>query len=117
MAKRDRSSAGSIPKLWELELIGNQFSTQKCRFMGKEVREISHFIVESPCVFAPTVSALPRTLLPTNTLVNSLFHGKKWQKRINSRFPGIGNDPTLDGRGWRDTNRQGVGIAWTMTPI
>ena len=29
--------------------------TQKCRFMGKEVREISHFFVALPRVFALAV--------------------------------------------------------------
>ena len=41
--------------------------TQKCRFMGKEVREISRFFVAPPHVFAPALCAASRTSLPRNT--------------------------------------------------
>ena len=43
-------------------------TTQKCRFMGKEVHEISRFLVEPPCVFtfAPPSERRATTHVPTN---------------------------------------------------
>ena len=37
--------------------------TEKCRFMGKEVREISHFFVEPPREFPLSVCALTHLLI------------------------------------------------------
>ena len=37
--------------------------TEKCRFMGKEVREISRFFVAPPRVFTPAVCALTHLLI------------------------------------------------------
>ena len=72
---------------WDLQAIFSHASTQKCRFMGKEVHEISRFFVASPHELALSFWRISRTSLPKHLHPLVLYN----RFDIHS-FPG-NNDP------------------------
>ena len=57
---------------WDLQAIFSHASTQKCRFMGKEVHEISRFFVASPHELALSFWRISRTSLPKQYCITDL---------------------------------------------